>query len=325
MKHIHLYFLLFTFYTSATLSACFLLVPAYAQVGGDTLTVDEIDALLSAESEEPAVKMSFVRYKTSQSPDSLYFNILKIKNNTDERISGTVNINIPDGWKLISRAKNRVRVAPGKFAIIPVRIALSRDARGGVGYVISASMLYRQGTGEEQLLRSDCYASIPRISDWKINTPKRVIYFNRQVEYAKFDLYLENKGNAEELIRINFKIGEALAMYGAEGRNYVTTLSLRPNSDTVVIFSVKHIPIEDDISGDGWRGAAINIKASTSQRSEGTSVWFRYLESTYTNEKNWRNTPLTIEATARNLLAEFRPTLDVGAYGTVLLPKKQGY
>jgi len=332
-------------------------VPAYAQVEGDTLpqvegdtlTIDEIDALLSddepekdttiadksvesvvsaklTQSGKSAVIMSFVRYKATQSPDSLYFNILKIRNNTDERISGTVNINIPDGWKLISRAKNRVRVAPGKSAYIPVRVALSRDARGGVGYVINASMLYKPGMqnrNSEQLLRTDCYVSIPRISKWKIHTPKRVIYFNKQVEYAKFDLYLENKGNAEELIRINFKIGDALAMYGAEGRTYVSTLSLRPNSDTVVVFSVKHIPLEDDISGNGWRGAAISIKAMSGEKTETTALWFRHLESSFTNEKNGGITPLTIEATARNLLADFNPTLDIGAYGTVLLPKNR--
>ena len=311
---------------------------AYAQVegdtltkvAGDTLTVEEIDDLLSddvpVKEVESPIMMKFVRYKASQSPDSLYFNILKIKNNTDKRLTGTVNINVPEEWKLISPAKNRVRIASGKSTYIPVRVVLSRNARGGVAYVINASMIYKQSVqnqNSEQLLRTDCYVSIPRISDWKMSLPKRVIYFSKQVEFEKFDLYLENRGNSVELIRLDFTIGKSLKMYGAAEGHYSTTVSMPTNSDTVISFSIKHILQEDDLRIHNWRESVVNIKASAEEKSIKTTVWFKYFESSFTNDKNERHTPLNLEVTAHNLLSNFRPLLNVGVYGTILLRKNR--
>ncbi|MFH1321748.1 MAG: SPOR domain-containing protein, partial [Bacteroidota bacterium] len=311
-------------------------LPSPAEESKDTITHDDIDKMLSAPSpqdtveevkEEPLPKipedtivMRFVKKKTLHSPDSLYFNVLKITNNTKKRLTGSVTINIPDSWKLISLSKKRINIAPGKSAYVPVRVALSRETKGGVAYVINASFV----TSDGLLLNSDCYISIPRITKWKIYAPKRVIYFAQQVEFEKLELNLENKGNSAELIKLELISGESLTMYGSKEGILVTSISLPPNSDTILTFSVKYLPLTlEEIDLNSWRGSSIKIRAYTQNKTENMTVWFKYLKNSFTNILGFGNTPLNLEVTARNLLASFKPRLDFNVYGTILLQKNR--
>ena len=49
------------------------------------------------------IEMEFVKDKSEQATDSIFFNVLKIFNNNGKPVQGAVKISVPEGWKIISK------------------------------------------------------------------------------------------------------------------------------------------------------------------------------------------------------------------------------
>ncbi|PCH93918.1 MAG: hypothetical protein COB85_06250 [Bacteroidetes bacterium] len=265
------------------------------------------------------IQIKFVKYKTFQSPDSIYFNVLKLTNNTTERISGVAKVRVPANWNLISDDSKSISINPGESAYVPVRLVLARTVKGGVAYVVSATFDYDLA---KPLLSTTCYITTPKVSKWRFFAPKRIVYLSKRVQFEKFELVFENNGNYDELILLDFAVGEALEMAEAEDGVFVRNFLLPANTDTSIFFDVRYIPKENGHEMHNWRGSDIRLTASTADKKETYGLWFKFLKSKHRNMIRGV-TPLNLSVTARNLLSIRSLGLNIGVWGTILLKKKR--
>jgi len=133
-------------------------------------------------------------------------------------------------------------------------------------------------------------------------------------------LVFQNNGNYDELIKLDFTVGESLDMDGAEDGNLITNFTLPANTDTTLFFDVKYLPKENGYEIHNWRGSDIRLTASTSDKKESYGLWFKFLKSSHRNLIQGV-TPLNLEINARNLLSTKSIGLNVGLWGTILFKK----
>jgi len=312
----------------------------FAQTAPDStapapLTADSVEKFFDAPAPVPApapakpeansiIVMSYVKEKVEHSPDSTFFNILKITNNNGSVVQGVVRISVPMGWKIISAEETNVTINPNQTEYIPIRVSLARTATGGTSFVISATLISNRSLFTDKNQNSvskACYITIPKKTKWDIYPVQRTIYFDRYAEYASFKLKITNRGNGSEVVKLEFNIGSAMQMYGALGNKYFSSVELKPHRDTVLSYQVRYIPIDDasELWNRDFQRMAIKIIAISDTLLKRTSVNFKHLESTYYNELANKSSPLTIEMQLQNLLSEFDPKIVFAAYGDIIL------
>lgn len=268
------------------------------------------------------VSLIFIKDKIEHSPDSTYFNILKVTNNNGSAVQGVVRISVPQGWKLISNGETEVNISPGNTEYIPIRVSMDRKAIGGTSYVINATLTSDRSlfAGKNQTsISKACYVTIPQKRQWDVNAVQRTMYFDRYSEYTPLKLKLSNKGNGIEVVKLEFEIGSSLQMYGALGNRHFTSVELKPHHDTVVSFPVKYIPYdESELWNRDFKKLTVRVTATIDTIIKRTSVNFKYLESSYYNILADKLTPLTIELGLQNILSDATPSMLIAAYGRLL-------
>ncbi len=283
---------------------------------------DSANVLSAKTSEHSLVKLEFVKHKALHSPDSMYFNILKITNTNSTSVAGKVRISVPKEWALISGGETEINVAPGATKYIPFRVSMDRRIVGGTSYIISATLVSDRSLYSDKnqySVSKSCYITSPQRRKWDLYPVQRSIYFDRYNSYTPMLLRLSNKGNGVEVVKLDFEIGSSLQMFGALGNRHFTSVELRPNRDTVISFLVRYTPPdESDIWNRDFKRFSIRINAVSDSIVQKTSVTYKYLESKFYNLRGGRITPLTIELGLQNILSESSPSLLFAGYGTVL-------
>ncbi len=164
----------------------------FAQTAPDSSAVISADTAATVKPPSPegakqsVISMSYVKEKVEHSPDSIFFNILKVTNNNGYAIQGNVKISVPVGWKIISKEETVVNINPGLSEYIPIRVSLARTATGGTSFVISATLISNRSLFTDKNQNSvskQCYVTIPKKTKWD------VIIFRF---YVTFDVRLRN-------------------------------------------------------------------------------------------------------------------------------------
>lgn len=303
---------------------------AFSQAAPDSASVISADTAKTKKSspgedaKHSVVSMSYIKEKVEHSPDSTFFNILKVTNNNGYAIQGSVKISVPVGWKVISKEETSVNISPGQTEYIPIRVSLARTATGGTSFVISSTLISNRSLFSDKNQNSvskACYITIPKRTKWDVYPVQRTIYFDRYTEYASFKLKLSNRGNGSEVVKLEFNIGSAMEMYGALGHKYFSSVELKPHRDTVISYQIKYLPIDDasELWNRDFQRMTIKITASADTIIKRSSVNFKHLESTYYNALASKSSPLTIEMQLQNLLSEFDPKIVFAAYGDIIL------
>lgn len=269
------------------------------------------------------VIMEFVKEKAESSPDSAYFNILKITNHNGSLIQGVVTFSLPKGWKLISGERTNISVAPGATEYIPFRVSMARSVTGGASYLINATLYSNRSlypTKNQTSVSKACYITVPRQTSWDVYPVQRIVFFDRYSQYTPFKLRMFNRGNGTEVVKLDFVVGSALEMYGAFGNRYTTSIELKSHCDTVVSFPVRYAPYDkSELWNRDFKKLTINITATVDTITKTSSANFKYLESTYHNRLFGNVTPLNVEFHIQNLLANSDPRMMLNAYGMILL------
>lgn len=277
----------------------------------------------AAQESHSAVTMEFVKEKTEQGPDSIYFNILKVTNNNGAPIRGMVNITVPQGWRIISEERTPVNISPGNTEYIPIRVSMARTATGGVSYLVNAALVADRSIfpGKNQTsISKACYITVPQIRRWDVYPVLRTVYIDRYSTHTPLKLRMSNRGNGTEVVKLDFEIGSALSFVGTLGNRYFTSVELKPHSDTVVSFPVKYAPPDQpEIWNRDFKKLNVRITATVDTIVKRASVNFKHLESIYQNVLYGKVTPLNIEVQMQNLLSSASPSTLVNAYGVIML------
>lgn len=78
---------------------------------------------VSAQTASADVSISFLKATDSIKPNDMYFNIVRLRNNTTKKITGSLVFNGPENWKIISFSDEKLQLMPGDSISIPVRVS----------------------------------------------------------------------------------------------------------------------------------------------------------------------------------------------------------
>lgn len=279
-------------------------------------TVDDVvDEILASDSLEfQKIRIEFVKKKVEHSPDSAYFNVCKVTNTTSDVVSGSFLISVPVGWNLIGDPSTNITLNPGETKIFPVRTTLSSEAVGGMAYPIDASL-----TTNEGIFSGAAFVKIPLFNKWNMYVDRHTVYFNQYFDEQEFTVNLHNKGNADELIRLDFAIGKLLQIEGLQ--NTEIYVSVPAYTDTALVYRVKPALLnEDEIHAykQMWNESLITIKAQSGLGQKySESIRFRDLENEYVHERSERSSPLNVDLSVFNLLSTIRPRINASLFGEI--------
>ncbi len=297
-----------------------------SQIPQNTETPDSEETnILSSELENEKkeklnLDMSFTKYKTDHNPSEVYFNVLKITNNTNKPIQGLLRISIPENWTRVLQIVGdaQMTIAPGKTEYIPVRLGLPKLITGGLAYVISAEFV----DNEDVLLTPSayCYINIPRVSEWKLKTETRYFYVSETETLKKVGFRFENRGNAQENLKIDIELGKNLEVPGVTLRNIVTSLILAPYSDTTIEYQVKYNPEYTEVPSISDNRIVVKAQGEDDKLPKSVNFWFEQIKSRHENELVETESPLIVSLNVYNLLTEDGViTVQGGIRGTILL------
>jgi len=268
--------------------------------------------------------ISFVKGSRDYSPDSTLFDIVKIENRTTRPYSGELKIETSKGWSIISNPNAQIGLSPGEVHHFPVRVSIPENLIGGYSYVISAVYI----TSDEKFTKS-VYITIPRKSDWDMDVSEQNIYFNSLNNYTDYQFTLSNRGNSEEIIKVDYNVGKLLELSDLDNLGNDIYYVVPAHTDTIITHRIVYkkglSDFEKDRYSNNYRESTVVMQASTTDKSENRRVSVTRLESEFDNHKGIRNyiTPLNVEWQVYNLLTSINPRYNLRAYGRVLFEKER--
>gem|GEM_PF-851163 len=269
------------------------------------------------------IEISFFKGNDSIKATDLYFNILKIKNNSNKPTTGSLSITCPEDWKLISFISGQLTINPQDSLIIPIRISPTANAIGGIAYIINAN--FKTTT---QQISANTYLSLPKISKWTFSTNKSDIYFTDTNPSVNVDINLSNKGNTNELIKVDLQTGKLLAFSGDPKKsNNTEYIDLKAFKDTTIRYSIHfqdNLNYIDKIKFmNNWKESALSVKVSTENEQKSAAIQIQKLESNYYNQRLQSSSPLNLDYQLYNLMSNQELRSNLRAYGSLLFSKNR--
>ena len=268
------------------------------------------------------IQLSFIKKNDSLATSGLHFNVLRIINNSSKFVGGEVSFIGPENWKILTFPQTQAAVNPGDTVWIPLRVSPPVDAIGGISYIITASLRTK-----EKLISENAYVTLPPRVKWDFSTNKSSIYFTEFSPNANFQVKLANKGNTNELIKVQLKIGKLLVLTNGTDNEYVEFISLPAFKDTLLTYDVtykKKLSYEEKTRLESsWKESTIITTASTASTEKSAAVMIRKLNNTHFNRRAQNSSPLNIDYQIYNLMSNQKARYNVKAYGSILFPKNR--
>jgi len=281
-----------------------------------------LNSQVSAQDAENPIKMEFIKSIDSLQASELYFNVLKIRNNSTAPVTGSLTFSGPDNWRIITFPAVKLTVNPGDTLSIPVRVSPAVDAVGGITYILSATLRLN-----DRLITENTYFTLPSKPKWDISTPNSSIFFTDQSPNAKFQIHVVNKGNTNELIRVHMQIGKLLVFPGEPGPEVTEYVDLPAFADTIITYTVTY---EKKLSyaertryENNWKESAVIISASNERIAKDLAIMIRKLNSSFYNQRDQASAPLNIDFQVYNVMSSQKARFNTRAYGSILFPKNR--
>lgn len=261
----------------------------------------------------PDVSIEFIKESVEHSPDSIYFNICKVTNNTEGIIEGNFELNIPNTWNIISNPSSGIVLQPGEIKYFTVRLSISNKSVGGIAYGINALL-----TTKNSFYSGATFVKIPLIQNWKMHIDDRIVYFDEFFDEQTFNVHISNRGNADELIKLNFEIGKLFEIEEI----FVPEIyvSVPAQTDTSFVYTLKKKILSEDEEytyKQIWKESIVNIKAESGSSKITETIQFIDLENEYVNERKEKSSPLNFELSMFNLLSSIQPRLNARVFGQI--------
>lgn len=256
------------------------------------------------------IEAEFVRENIQIKPREVFFNVLKIVNRSDDDRYINLTYETPLGWNLITDREERISIPANDSVFMPMRASANKNVKGEIGYSITASLNTRGG---DPITTAYCFIKVPRTSDMNLLPMTRVSYIDQKKQRGNFSFKLENDGNIDEVINLEFTSTHNLRMPDEVDNNYTTELTVPAKSDTVIDYEV--IVEDTEIERSLYR---IDLNAHTEEKSFNTTFWFRYLSNSFEYVKPEGELPLVLNLNMENLFSEYGTNFSGRARGNIL-------
>ncbi len=265
----------------------------------------------------PYITAHFSQENLIIEPDATFFNLLIIENQGEQREEITIEINVPTGWSLMAMENRNFIIEPGDSVLVPMRAAPSKMVEGEIGYSVIAAINRRTG---ETLTNAYCFIKIPRQSDFFFRPLTRVGYFDQQTGKSEIVFRLNNRGNINELVYLNFQSTGNIAIENERENIFNMDLVVPARSDTIITLPVKLVENYNILNGSLYR---VDMNGYTEDRSFTTSFWFSHLDNHFRYPIPEAEKILIAEISLQNLLSEQPAILAGGVRGNILLPENR--
>ena len=274
-----------------------------------------INAQVNLSKEELEVR--FYKDQVEIKPGKSFFNILSIKNKSNQNIEFNVQLNTPKDWEIIGNAYEKRSLPPNESINLPVRVAVSNNAKGGVGYVIVATITNNKGS---IIATEYSFLNIPGISDIKVETSKKSLYFDHKDLSSSFTIKYNNIGNIDEIVNVKIDPENSIFIEGSEGDILVEDVRIPVNKTEEVTYNIK---LKEDIDVQKFQFHKVRLSIDLTDTVINRIVWFKYLDWKFENVFSNAIKPLNIEAIAYNIFKDFEPSYRFRIYGDILLKKNR--
>jgi outer membrane protein OmpA-like peptidoglycan-associated protein len=268
---------------------------------------------------EANLDVEFLKNRMDVSSEKSFFNILKIKNNANQRVTFNVNLNIPQGWSLMTEESRQVILEPLDSIFIPIRAASAKDVKGEIGYSIIASLTDNK---EKAITNAYSYVTVPKVSNLQFRIPSRILYFDPVSNSADIEVNISNMGNIDELLFFNFNSSEFIEIPGELKNTYLTDILVPYSTDTTLIFNVKML---NDFNLETSMTHKLNVQVSTSDTTYKAWIWIKNLNSNFENYITQEKKMLILNFKALNLFNITDPFFNYGFRGNLLLKKNRKF
>ncbi|RMG63772.1 MAG: hypothetical protein D6722_17360 [Bacteroidetes bacterium] len=240
------------------------------------------------------LEAGFVKESEQLPPGVMYFNVLRIQNNSPETYVFTPEFSVPGTCKLIlqDQDQGQIELQPGQSRYMPVRLSFPSDVEGGVPYDVQVRLKQPDGS----LVAAPILTQVQyrRVSRWRITTPTSKAYTSSaEDDFTEVRITLYNEGNALEMLELEGDIGRLLEVREAKGGKYKETVPLRPSTDTTIFLHVRVQPTEESVSGSPYR-LVILAKGPSDTVAQDVSIFFESIDAAYRNQLSEAEAPLII-------------------------------
>ncbi len=262
------------------------------------------------------LEVSFRKHSIEASSGKTIFNVLKVKNQTQQSQTFTLNLTVPAGWSVIGNDKQEITLAPLDSIYLPIRVAIGEKVRGDIGYSIIAALTDLKGNS---IKNEYSFIKIPRETDLRVRVLTRMDYIDQQTGQSSFKIRAENRGNREEMINFLIESDNGLSITPARLKTFSQDINIQPYTDTIIDFDI--FQTSKDLSKELSK---ISITAKTIDSVYHSTVWFRDLSSNFSNYISENKRALVAEFFSRGLFSNYsKPSYSSIIYGNLLFPKKR--
>ncbi len=263
------------------------------------------------------MEIRFFKDNVEIKPGKSFFNILSIKNKSDRNIEFNVQFNTPKGWEIIGNAFEKYSLSAHESINLPVRAAVSKDAKGGVGYVIVATVTDKKGA---TVATEYSFSNLPVESDVKVKTSKSSLYFDHKDLSSSFTVKFNNTGNIDEIVNVKLVPENSISIEGSQDNILIEDVTVPVSESKEVSYNIN---LKEDIDFQKFQFHRVNLFFNLTDTVINRTVWFKYLDWKFENVFSNNEKPLNLEATAYNLFNKGKTLYRFRAYGKILLKNKR--
>ncbi|GAB4416709.1 MAG: hypothetical protein OHK0039_26270 [Bacteroidia bacterium] len=268
------------------------------------------------------LETGFVKAVEELPPGVMFFNVLRIQNNTTKTYTFTPGFHLPGNCKLILQEQDQgvIELRPGQAKYMPVRVSFPSDVEGGVPYALKVDLLDPQGQAIAPPVETR--VSYQRISRWRMTTPFSKAYVSSSsAEAVEVAFTFYNEGNALETLALEATIGRLLDVEEARGDAFAVQFQVRPSTDTTLRLHVRLRKTQEAASGAAYR---LTVKATSSLDTvpQDQEVIFQQIDTEFRNSLKEDQSPLILSLSQAGVSAAMGNTL-VGLSGHLLLERQR--
>lgn len=261
------------------------------------------------------IQAYFVKRFIEVLPPNSIFNILIIKNNNGVPQNAAIKFSFPEQWSIIGLNNRQVTINPGDSVIIPIRLSVSSNTKGGIANVIGVNIANQK---DEVIGSAFCYANIKKNQNLKISNLRSTYYLKPEQDASTCSFRIQNKGNIHEIVTFDFEGKNTLIIEGSVKNKITKTVTVPPFTDTVVTYNVLR---KSSTNYFDRQQKILQLHASifNNENRLSQTILYKTLQSQYINESMEVFHPLSVDLRFSNIFSNSLPNINLSVYGTVLL------
>ncbi len=220
------------------------------------------------------LEASFIKPLILQKTGELSFNVVNIKNYSDDTVNILPILDLPDGWAMFSAAFTDTIIPPNSEISLPFRFRTSTKAKSNIEHTISFKALSAK---DKILIESSCIVKLKAFHSWDVIIPEKRVFFYPRMNLARFDIIVVNNGNTDEIVSLDIKPDSKILLEALSISDFKFELNLPANSDTTLRFTATYIYSEDRV----FDVSKVQIHASVDDKKIFRAVLIEKYSDTY--------------------------------------------